>query len=121
MALSGIFKWLAGGSQNGPFSWLTRIVEERGRTKRAETLQVHAVGLLSQVRDGMVYREITPDGSIEIWAPPAQTAHISATVEYQPQEPNTCEPSEVQGQQPKALGQSDKPLVRDPFAGPGVS
>lgn len=121
MALSGIFKWLAGGSQNGPFSWLTRIVEERARTKRAETLQAHAVYVLSHVRDGTVYREITPDGSIEIWAPPAQTAHISATVEYQLQEPNPGEPSEVQGQQPKALGQSDMPLVRDPFAGPGGS
>jgi hypothetical protein len=121
VALSGIFKWLTGGSQNGPFSWLIRIVEERARTKRAETLQAHAVDVLGHLRDGTVYREITPDGSIEIWAPPAQTAHISATLEYQLQEPSPGEPSEVQGQQPKALGRSDLPLVRDPFAGPGVS
>lgn len=120
MALSGILKLLVGGSQNGPFSWFIRIVEERAQTKRAEKWQAHTVDVLNRLGDGIDYEETTPDGSVKIRKPAVQAARISATVEYQLQEPCPREPSEVQGQQPKALGQSDMPLIRDPFAGPGV-
>lgn len=105
MALGGLVKWIASASSNGPFSPLTKLIEERGRTKRAGSWEGHTVDVLTHLGDGMVYEENTPEGSLKIWKPPAQTPHISVTVDHQEPEPRPHESPEIQGHQPRALDQ----------------
>lgn len=116
MVLRGIFKCLTGGSENGLFPYLTERNKQKALTKRAERWQAHTADLPSRLSKGTVYEEITPDGSVKIWTPPTETAHISVTLEHQQLEPS--ELGEIQRQQARRLEQEDVPLALDPFTGP---
>lgn len=125
MALRAVLAWLTGGSEKGLFPYLGKRVEQKeqterakieqnAQTERAKSWQDHTTDLQGHLRDGTFYREITPDGSVEIWTPSA--SHIAMTVECREAELNSREPPEIQTKQPRALGQEGLPIEHDPFA-----
>lgn len=113
MVLRGMLGWIAGGSQNGLFSWFIKICEQKAQTRRAAGWLAHTKELPDRVPEGTYYKETTPDGSVEIWKAKAQSTHFSVIVDNQEPQCNPRKSPEVQAQQPRALGQEDMPFVPD--------
>lgn len=111
MVLSSILRWLTGRP-----GWIVEIYKQRAQNKRAAGWLAHTEDLPGNLAEGTVYKETTPDGSVEIWKLPAQTTHVSLILDHQEARINPLQPLEVPQQQPRALGQESIPPLGDPPA-----
>jgi hypothetical protein len=110
--LSSILSWITGRT-----SWIVEIYQQRSQNKRAAGWLAHTADLPGNLAEGTVYKETTPDGSVEIWKLPAQTTHCSLILDYQESGINPRQPLEVPPQQqPRALVQENIPPLGDPAA-----
>jgi hypothetical protein len=98
VVLRSILGWITGRP-----SWIVEIYKQRAQNKRAAGWLAHTADLPGNLAEGTIYKETTPDGSVEVWKLPVQTTHVSVILDPLEPEINSRQPPEIQPQQPKGL------------------
>jgi len=112
MSLTGLARALL-GSGTGLFAYLAGRNENRNKVELEKARQEASAALISQLPDGAVFRESTPNGWREILMPPCQEARLiilPADAGQPACRPNS--PDVFARQAPRVITEEDNPQPR---------